>query len=168
MASNNNDVDALGINGSSKERRDSIAALSNTRGTNPDSDFRPKGPIRRRTFTELFKYGSKMTIYLKIDDRTTVEARMRIEKKRTEKAPVSTCQISQTYLLHQRIEHSQQQPHIELRWSPKRDYFVLAPTTLFSVCNDLDHSDCILTREEFERQCSKRTKSFGTFRKSLV
>src|ERR1700753_2764808 len=52
-----NRIDALGINGSSDERGHGIVAPLVRRVTITEPESRPKAPTRRRTFTELFKYG---------------------------------------------------------------------------------------------------------------
>jgi hypothetical protein len=162
-------VDALGIKGSSNETDHSIVAPPARRVTITEPEPRPKPPARRRTFTDLFKYGRKLTIYLAIDSRTPIEAKMRIDK-RSGIGAESTCKISHTFLQDKIAAQDHRQPHIELRWSPKRDHFAFAPATLFSICNELQNSDCILTREEFNKRSSnlKGRRSWRTFCKSEV
>jgi hypothetical protein len=160
-----NGIDALGINGSSDERGHGMVAPPVRRVTITEPESRPKAPTRRRTFTELFKYGRRLTIYLAIDSQTAVEAKMRIER-----GPESTCRISQAFLHEKKVDSHPQQPHIELKWSPKRDHFTIAPATLFSICKELQGSDCVLTREEFDKKSQKRSnrKTWRTFRKMQV
>ena len=106
-----------------------------------------------------------LTIYLAIDSQTAVEAKMRIER-----GSESTCRISQAFLHEKRVNSHPQQPHIELKWSPKRDHFTIAPATLFSICKELQGSDCVLTREEFDKKSQKRSnrRTWKTFRKLQV
>jgi hypothetical protein len=160
-----NGVDALGINGSADERGHSIGAPPVRRVTITEPESRPKGPTRRRTFTELFKYGRKLTIYLAVDNHTAVEAKMRIER-----GSGSTCRISHAFLDDKNVDRPPQQPHIELRWSPKKHHFTAAPATLFSICKELQASDCVLTREEFDKQSKKLSnrRTWKTFRKMQV
>jgi hypothetical protein len=175
--------DALGINGAPTQTGDGIAPLPMGKVHFAEHEQRPRPLRRRSTLKEIMdRIPEKVTLLLtgqlKIYvmrngyDEEPVEARLKIEKGKN-----TSCRVSRTFLVDKRFDqmfgealstldqHSVPQ-YIDLKWSPKKDSKV-TPLTKFSICEEVRGSDCVLSKDEFNKRAPKSI-SWATFRKIQI